>query len=53
MKSLEQGTTIPARGSANFEIRILEAPDGVASFNPVLQPFDPIQLFKELAEEQK
>ncbi len=53
MKNLEQGTTIPPKGSVNFEIRILDAPAGIASFNPVLQPFDPIQLFKELAEEQK
>ncbi len=53
MKSLEQGTTIPPKGSMNFEIRILEAPVGVASFNPVLKPFDPIQLFKELAQEQQ
>jgi hypothetical protein len=53
MKSLDQGMTIPPKGSSNFEIRILEAPAGVASFNPMLQPFDPMQLFKELAEEQK
>jgi phage FluMu protein Com len=53
MKSMEQGTTIPPNGSVNFEIRILDAPAGVSSFNAVLQPFDPVQLFKELAEEQK
>ncbi|HUJ18164.1 MAG TPA: zinc-ribbon domain-containing protein [Nitrospirota bacterium] len=52
-KSLqEQGVTIPARASVNFEIRILEPPVGVASFNATLQPFDPVQLYKEIAEEQ-
>ena len=53
MKSLEQGTTIPAKGSVNFEIRLMEPPVGIASFNVTLQPFDPVQLFKEIAEEQK
>ena len=53
MKTLEQGTTIPPKGSVNFEIRVMEPPVGIASFNPMLQPFDPVQLFKEIAEEQK
>jgi predicted Zn finger-like uncharacterized protein len=49
----EPGRTIPARGSVNFEIRIMEPPSGIASFNPILQPFDPVQLFKETAAERK
>ncbi len=49
----EQGTIIPAKGTASFEMRIMEPPVGVASFNATLQPFDPVQLFKEMAEEQK
>lgn len=54
MKQLqEQGVTIPALGSANFEIRVMEPPVGIASFNATLQTFDPVQLFKELSEEQK
>ncbi len=52
-KMQEQGVIIPPRGSVNFEIRIMEPPVGIASFNATLQPFDPVQLFKEIAEEQK
>ncbi len=52
-KSTDPAVTIPPKGSVNFEIRILEAPAGVSSFNPVLQPYDPIQIYKELAEDQK
>jgi predicted Zn finger-like uncharacterized protein len=49
----EQGIVIPAKGTVNFEIRVMEPPVGIASFNATLQPFDPVQLFKEMAEEQK
>lgn len=49
----EQGSIIPAKGTVTFEMRIMEPPVGVASFNATLQPFDPVQLFKEMAEEQK
>ncbi len=49
----EPGVIIPAHGSVNFEVRILEPPVGMATFNSLLQPFDPVQLFKEMAEEQK
>ncbi len=49
----EPGVMIPAHGSVNFEVRIMEPPVGIATFNPLLQPFDPVQLFKEMAEEQK
>ncbi|OGW41244.1 MAG: hypothetical protein A2010_15675 [Nitrospirae bacterium GWD2_57_9] len=49
----EQGIIIPAKESVTFEIRIMEPPQGMASFNATLQPFDPVQIFKEMAEGQK
>jgi hypothetical protein len=49
----EPGVVIPPKGSVRFEIRFMEPPVGVSSFNATLQPFDPEQLFKEMAEEQK
>ena len=52
-KMQEQGTILPPKGTANFEIRIMDAPPGIASFNITPQPFDPVQLFKEIAEDQK
>jgi hypothetical protein len=52
-KMQEQGVIIPPKGTVNFEIRIMEPPVGIASFNATLQPFDPVQLFKEIAEDQK
>ncbi len=53
MKMQEPGTIIPPKGAVNFEIRIMEPPVGIASFNATLQPFDPVQLFKEIVEDQK
>ncbi len=54
MKQLQnQGVPVPALSSVNFEIRIMEPPVGIASFNATLQPFDPVQLLKELSKEQK
>ena len=49
----QQGVVIPPKGSVPFEIRYLQPPVGVASFNASLQPFDPENLFKEIAEEAK
>lgn len=49
----DQGAIIPPRGMVNFEIRILEPPVGIASFNVSLQQFDPVQIFKEMADEMK
>ena len=49
----QQGIVIPPRGKVPFEIRYLEPPRGVASFNSSLQPFDPIRLFQEVADEAK
>ncbi len=52
-KMQEQGTMLPPRGAANFELRIMEPPANIASFNVNPQPFDPVKLFKEIAEDQK
>jgi hypothetical protein len=49
----EPGIVIPPKGSVRFEIRFMEPPVGISSFNATLEPFDPEQLFKEMAEEQK
>jgi hypothetical protein len=49
----EQGVIIPAKGSVTFEVRYAQPPAGIASFNATLQPFDPIRLFKEIAEDLK
>ncbi len=53
MKMQEPGIIIQPKGTVNFEIRIMEPPVGIASFNATLQPFDPVQLFKEIVEDQK
>jgi hypothetical protein len=49
----EQGAPIPPKGIVNFEIRIMEPPVGIATFNATLQKFDPLQMMKEAAEEMK
>lgn len=49
----DPGVVIPPKGSVRFEIRFMEPPVGISSFNAMLEPFDPEQLFKEMAEEQK
>jgi hypothetical protein len=49
----EHGVIIPAKGSVPFELRYIQPPVGVASFNATLHPFDPVKLFKEIAEEAK
>lgn len=49
----EQGVVIPPKGSVPFEIRYVQPPAGIASFNATLQPFDPVRLFKEIAEDLK
>jgi predicted Zn finger-like uncharacterized protein len=48
-----QGVVIPAKGSVPFEMRYLQPPVGIASFNATLQPFDPIRLFKEIQKDTK
>jgi hypothetical protein len=49
----EQRSKILPRGTVHFEITILEAPAGGVKFDANLQPFDPVQLFKEVIAEQK
>jgi hypothetical protein len=49
----DQGAVIPAKGSVSFEMRYVQPPVGIASFNAVLQPFDPIKLFKEIEAETR
>ncbi len=49
----EQGVVIPPKGSVAFELRYVQPPAGIASFNASLQPFDPDRLFKEIAEDVK
>ena len=51
-KNLEdQGVTIPPKGSVTFELKYLQTLSGVASVNATVNPFDPVRIFKELAEE--
>jgi hypothetical protein len=47
------GAVIPAKGSVPFEMRYVQPPVGIASFNAVLQPFDPVKLFKEIEAETR
>ena len=49
----EQGVVIPPKGSVKFEVRYVQPPVGVASFNALPQPFDPIRLFQEITSENK
>ncbi len=48
-----QGAIIPPRDKVTFEIRYLEPPADIASFNATLQPFDPEQLSKEVEYQVK
>jgi len=49
----DKGAVLPPKGSLNFEMRYLQPPAGIASINPLVLPFDPVQLYKEIAEEMK
>ncbi len=49
----ERGAPLLPKGIVNFEIRIMEPPVGIATFNATLQRFDPLQMMKEAAEEVK
>jgi hypothetical protein len=49
----EKGVVIPPMGRVNFEVRYLQPPPGIASFVAQTVPFDPIQLYKEIAEDMK
>ncbi|HSB34318.1 MAG TPA: hypothetical protein VLG39_07670 [Nitrospirota bacterium] len=48
-----RGIVLPPRGRNSFEIRYLQPPDGIASFNASLQPFDPARLQKEIEVEAR
>ena len=47
------GTVIPPKDKVTFEIRYLEPPVGISSFNATLQPFDPARLSKEVEGQSK
>jgi predicted Zn finger-like uncharacterized protein len=47
----EQGTVIPPKDKVAFEVRYLQPPADVASFNAILQPFDPARFPKDAAEQ--
>lgn len=49
----EQRSRLLPRGTVHFEITIIEAPAGIVKFYASPQPFDPVQLFKEIIAEQK
>ena len=49
----EQGIIIPAKGSVDFIIRYVQPPDSLNNLTPMLQTFDPVRLFKEIAEDNK
>ena len=44
----EPGVVIPPKGTVHFEIRFMEWPANIASFNATLQPFDPKRLYREI-----
>jgi hypothetical protein len=46
-----RGVVLQPKGKTAFEIRYLQPPDGIASFNATLQPFDPARLLKEIERE--
>lgn len=48
----QRGKIIP-NGTIHFEITLIEAPAGIVKYTAGLQPFDPLQLFKEGLSEQK
>ncbi|MEK6697929.1 MAG: zinc-ribbon domain-containing protein [Nitrospirota bacterium] len=52
-KSRERGPALPPKGMMNFEIRIMEPPVGIATFNAMLRQFDPMEMMKEAASEMK
>jgi hypothetical protein len=49
----DRETTIPAAGKVQFEIRFMEPPAGIASFYVTLQPFNPLKVFEEMAQEMQ
>ena len=49
----EQRNKLLPKGKVHFDITIIEAPAGGVKFVANLEPFDPVQLFKEVIAEQK
>ena len=49
----ERGVVIPAKSSVPFEMRYIQPPLGIATFNAALQPFDPVKLYKEIEEDAR
>lgn len=49
----EEGMVLAPKSSLPFSVRYVQPPQGVASFNAKLQPFDPIRFSREIAEEAK
>jgi hypothetical protein len=49
----EQGIIIAPKSSVTFEVRYIQPPADIASFRAVLQPFDPVRLFREISEDAR
>ncbi len=49
MQASSAGAVIPARGSVQFEVRVVDPPAGSASFLPTLQSGDPESLARSIA----
>jgi len=45
----DKGIIIPPMGKVPFEMNYLQPPASMASFNTQVLPFDPVQLYKEIA----
>ena len=52
-RNLQEQRRLLPNGTVHFEITMIEPPAGIMKFDANLQPFDPVQLFKEIIEEQK
>jgi predicted Zn finger-like uncharacterized protein len=46
-------TPLAAHGTMDVELRILEPPTGIASFDAAFEPFDPLKMIQEQIEEAK
>lgn len=49
----DKGAALQPKAVVNFEMRIIEPPVGIASFLVTPQPFDPVQMLKDMAEDMK
>jgi predicted Zn finger-like uncharacterized protein len=48
-----KGIPVPPKGKVAFEMRYLQPLVGMANFNIAILPYDPVQLYKDIAEEMK